>query len=283
LKDGVSFFADNGIERSFFAKNKIFDGRLSKADRHSPGSLCLLGGGKFSDFGFHKLWESLNVRILQGEVSTSWVSRSDDPARSLHAFVAGFGGMTDLLDDQGITTKIKALEVVAPDEKKGIVFAAKDYETLIRGFKYLADNGKTKGKREFYLKESSSQNLAAMSIIWQEQQSRHTNKASAAIVTAGYNVKQFLSRAVVRTGITIAPGSKNFWQNTGMIDRYQSISDNMESAGRDGKMVHRGAALYICSGAQMPTNMKWGRTWRQIDDTLTFGMLATVATKLFSG
>jgi len=222
------------------------------------------------------------MRILQGEVNTRWINRSDEPGRALHAWVVGSGTMIDLLDDQGISTQIKGLRVEAPDDNLGIVFAAKDYETLIRGFKYLADSGKTKGKREFYLKERSGQDLAAMSIIWSEQKSRYTNKASAAIVTAGHNVKQFFSRAVVRTGITIAPSSKSFWQSTGMIDRYMSVSDAMDSVSRDGKMVHRGAALYVCPGAQMPINMKWGRTYRQIGDVLTFGMLATVANKLFS-
>jgi hypothetical protein len=190
--------------------------------------------------------------------------------------------MSTLVDDQGLTTKINQLAVVAPDENEGIAFAAKDADTLIRGFKYLADSGKTKGKREFYLKERGGQNLAALGITWSEGVSRHTNKASAAIVTAGYNVGQFLTRAFVLANIKIAPSTRKYWQNAGVIDGYQSISDNMDKAGRDGAMTYRGAAIYICAGSQMPVNLKWGRTYRQIEDIASLGMLATITTKLLS-
>jgi len=227
-------------------------------------------------------WEISNMRILQSKISTAFINRSDNPARSLHAWVVGSGLMEVLVDDQGISTKIKPLAIVAPDADEGIAFAAKDSETLVRGFKYLADSGKTKGKREFYLRERSEQNLAALAISWSDGPSRHSNKASAAILTVGHNIKQVLIRGMIVVPLKLKPSSKKFWQDSGIVERIQSVSDNMDKAGRDGAMISRGAALYVCSGVQLPHNLRWGRPYRQIGDILTLGMLATVANKLFT-
>lgn len=210
------------------------------------------------------------MRVQQSKVATSWITRSDDPAQSLRAWVAGMSHEI-LVDDQGVMTRMKPLEVVAPDENDGIVFFAKDWNTLSRGFQYMANSGKTQGKREYFLRGRGELDLAALAIRWDDGISRYSNSAIAGISTVGFNASLAFRRGMFRA----------FGVKIGDNDRYQSVSGNMEASGRDGKLLQRGAALYVCISEKLPLNLPWGRPYRQIGPLMTMGMLATVTNQLF--
>jgi hypothetical protein len=90
------------------------------------------------------------MRVLQTRVRPEWITKSKDPSKSLEAWIAG-APSENLVDDGGLGTKIVPLEATALDGENGIAFYAKDVGTLIRGFKYLDDNRKTKTNQEFTL------------------------------------------------------------------------------------------------------------------------------------
>ncbi len=211
------------------------------------------------------------MRIMQTHVLPNWVLKSQDPAQSLKVHI-GVAPAKVLVDDAPLITKIAPLEVVVPDAENGIAFYAKDSETLIRGFKYLNDSGKTKGKREYFLRTRDESNLAAMSIAWEHERTTYSNAFTAGVGTVGFNTSLAIRRGIHKTtGIKI-----------GSNDRYQSLSDNMERFSRDGKLEQRGCALYIVNAQYMPTQLKWGRVSRQIGDVMTFGIMATIAKRLFA-
>ena len=213
------------------------------------------------------------MRVQQTRVKPEWVTDSKDPAASLFAWICGAPNAI-LVDDQGLSTKMKPLEVVAPDADNGIAFFAKDGDTLRRGFAEVAD--KTAGKREYYLKAREGRDLAALLIRWDNGTSRYSNQVIAALSTLGHNLSVAGWRAFYRTLYNVVPHVSL----TGHNDRYQSVSKNVKASGRDGKMLERGVALFICPAQLMPNSLTWGRTYRQIGDTLTLGMMGTIVGQL---
>jgi len=199
------------------------------------------------------------------------VSKSENPGDSLYAYIAGAPAEV-LVDDQSLITKINKLECVVLDDKHGMVFYAKDSETLLRGLDYVYQSPKTRGKREYWMRSADGGGLAAMSITWDHGISRHTSPLIAAFVTVGFNASLAIRREIFR----------KFHIKIGDNDQFQSVSGNMDAAGRDGRLLRRGAALYVCQTSDMPTRMPYGRTYRQIGDILTLGVLATVGKKLFA-
>jgi hypothetical protein len=208
------------------------------------------------------------MRVLQTRVRPEWVTKSKDPSASLEAWIGGAPG-ENLVDDAGLGTKVVPLEATTMDRENGIAFYAKDVDTLIRGFRYLGQNNKTKSNKEFTLMGVGSGDLAALFIRWDKGTLRNKNQTSAGIATVGFNISQFLTRTWVMAG-----------GRSDKVDRYQSVSHNMEQAGRDGRLAHQGAAVYVSLSSVMPFDLAWGRTYRQIGDTMTMGTLASVTNNL---
>jgi hypothetical protein len=208
------------------------------------------------------------MRVLQTRVRPEWVSKSQDPSQSLEAWIMG-APHENLVDDAGLGTKIVPLEVTKMDPENGIAFYAKDVDTLIRGFKYLGSNGKTRANKEYTIMGIGGGDLAALFITWEKGTLRYSNQVSAGISTVGFNISQFLTRSWVLAG-----GKSN------RVDRYQSVKDNMEKVSREGRLAFHGAALYVSLSSVMPFGLKWGRTHRQIGSTMTMGILGTVTNNL---
>lgn len=222
------------------------------------------------------------MRIQQLKVPTNWFTNSPDPGSSLEAYVKGAWSaerISDyLVDDQllggGAYKKPLVNEL---DEHTGIAFAAKDGETLERGFKALHRNVQTDSA--YQIKSSNGSSLTVFYIEWNRGTLRHRTQVGAGLSTAAFNTGQ----ALKRFGIAIFP-AKGFLQRHGVtLEQFQSISANVERASRDGKMMARGACLYVCLGSTFPTQeLKWGRVWRQIGSKIHFWDLKTLTNQFRS-
>lgn len=222
------------------------------------------------------------MRIQQLKVPTNWVANSDDPAKSLESYVKGAWsaeGLSDyLVDDQrrGVPGLAYNKPLVSElDNDTGIAFAAKDGDTLERGFMALFQ--KTGLDTAYRIKSGNNTGLTALYIEWDGGAIRNRSKIGAAVSTVSFNTGQ----ALKRFGIAIFP-AKGFLKRHGVtLERFQSISANMERAGRDGRILAKGACLYIChSAAFPPANLRWGRVSRQIDSSQDMGDLKTLTTQL---
>jgi hypothetical protein len=132
------------------------------------------------------------------------------------------------------------------------------------------------------LKERAGSDLATLGIRWDKGVSRHSNSVLAGLATVGFNIEQFFKRQTAPIDLKLRPSYRPDILGNSGVENYLSLSRNMASVSRDGKMLQRGVALYVCPSAVMPTKVAWGRSYRQIGDTMTFGIMATVATKLFA-
>lgn len=223
------------------------------------------------------------MRIQQFKVPTNWVGNSDDPGRSLDAYVQGAWNVDTfseyLVDDQRLGVPGLAhnkMLVNSLDDSTGIAFAAKDGETLERGFgRLLKKVGAT--NQSYRLHSAGLTGLTAFYIEWSRGSIRSQTQIGAAIATIGHNAGEGLKRL----GIMIFP-SKAFLKRHGVtIDHFMSVSQAMKQAGRDGKMLVRGACLYVCaSEAFANAQPKWGRVWRQLGSTIDLGDLKRLTARM---
>jgi hypothetical protein len=188
------------------------------------------------------------MRILQAAFPLSWFDRSSDTANSLYAFIAGAtGGVESLVDDSGFGTRFAPPETTSIDQDQGMVFWAKDGDTLRRGFRAVA---KSKGNSQDFTLTSTGRfsNLTVCGLVWDLNQVTYQSKAVVALRTIIYNMSLFAKpkqQSTIRHGLVTKVHTH---------DRpYQSLMDNLQKMSRDGMQVQRGAAVLVVPSTQAPT------------------------------
>lgn len=167
------------------------------------------------------------MRVMQIVVLTNWMTQSGNPAQSAHAFFGGDSG--DILVDTSFGCRSYGIGVRNLDERNGLLFVAKDVDTLIGGFKHLERHiGRDP---EFSITTMNGTPLSIAGIKWDLGSTRYKNPLAAGILTAVHNMKAHITHK----------------------DHLQSISGNMRKAGRDGRLLQAGAAVYLASATAMPT------------------------------
>lgn len=164
------------------------------------------------------------MRVQQCQIPNSWLKNSNDSLQSIYAYLVSIGG-DSLIDTGGLGTKRSGLLANTVSEG-GMAFWAKDKDTLASGLR-AAGAGDRAYKPEFSLHGTNGEALTAVVFSWNTGSIRNQSKLSAALLTLGHNAKTRIL--------------KN--------DHLQSVSANVERVSRDGKMIHRGAAVYVCGAS----------------------------------
>ena len=241
---------------------------------------------------------------MQMKYSVDWCDRVPDPLMNLAA--VGSVGI-NLVDDRGTFFKSSRkltigfqgasgyrsfLENPIP-EGEGLVFVAKDATTMIRGLKTL-DNGWVSA-----LRVSNGNQLGAFCGRWNDGGS--TGWVGGTLSLIGGNVA---------TGVKIIGGSIGLKLYSLMIDalsdkdtvasprmmvdkqerraRWRRAFNDWDSVvatcGREGRLRHKCAIMFICAGHEMPGKLKnspYGNVDVQIGDSASPSRLANLASKLF--
>ena len=194
------------------------------------------------------------MRILQLAINPDWLGKSSNPAAAAQgACTAG----TTLLDDGWTTITTAALAVDAVAADKALLLFSKDLDSMCRGLHILA---KKKGLRLGCEKTGACVGLA----IWRMGSERRMNPALAGINTVGHNIKVLLTRN----------------------DKFQSLKGNVAAAGRDGRLVQHGCAVYVCSPGNLPqahikgAQYEWYSDGQREWNDLTMDGLAQEANRL---
>lgn len=231
------------------------------------------------------------MRVLQSAINAGAVCKSDDPGRTIRA-LAGVAPPNVLVDDQGFSTRIKPVEEPDISVYSGMMFFAKDAETLVRGFRRV---GKERNSSDFTL--SGSSDLCLFGLTWSDHM-RQGSKLGIGLSTVGHNIGAFFLRGAAKHtsigktrrgeshGGIFGDGPMNSvntksrelpGQTTSYL--YESLSKNLSSVSRD-NFVYHGAAVFICPNVSMPPNAPGGRQFRNQSEKITMSDLATLVSRL---
>lgn len=157
------------------------------------------------------------MRVLQLPIHPDWIGKSSNPAESAHAACVSAGV---LLDDgwSWVSTAELATDVIDPSVS--LLLFAKDLETMHRCLRALRD-------RTLEVKGECYVGVA----IWALGQIRYTSPLLAGAVTLLNNVRV----------MTTSHGRGR-----------QSVKGNMKAAGRDGRLIQSGCAVYLTATPPAP-------------------------------
>jgi hypothetical protein len=159
------------------------------------------------------------MRVLQLGIKPDWMSRSTNPPQSAQAACINAGSLFD--DSWGVSTSA----VVAPtlSTNMALLLYAKDMETMSRGLRTYG-----KGRPSFIT--SSVGGIAIAAAVWDLGGVRYQSRFAAGALTLVHNLRTAIMKD----------------------DKLQSFKGNVQAAGRDGKLLQRGCAVYLASSSSMP-------------------------------
>jgi len=220
------------------------------------------------------------MRILQTRLPPAWVNQGgENAAQRVHSYtwMAVYEpGLCRVLIDDAVMTRIKSMSALTIDPDDGIAFISKDADTMRRGFKELVKR-RGNSNEAFTLKTTNGTGLSALFTEWNNGTIVNSTRFGAGVSAVSHNAGQFVKRLAIS-----AFPFKEFLKRHGVtVDHYIDVEQAKQQASRDGKLGVQGCALWICNNSSFPIGqLRQCSTWRQIDDTVTLGMLETIVTRL---